>query len=78
MVQQMPGDSIQTNDSLQQTFASKAVWAKGYILCHTVKHHNFQGKIWFVLGWFGFLIFVFIFCCKGRGVNMEKQGFEWN
>ena len=44
MVQQKPEASNQTNDSLQQTFASKAVWAK---LC-CVTHCSFHSEFYFL------------------------------
>lgn len=52
------------NDSLQCTFVSKALWARGCAVLHIVTHSSFLIKVLFCL-------FVFYFC--GAGYN----GKDW-
>ena len=42
---QKPEALNQTIDSLRRTFASKAVWTKGYTVGHTVTHCSFHDEM---------------------------------
>ena len=79
-VLQKPEASNQTNDSLQRTFASEDVWAKGCTVGHAMTDSRFHHKMVFCL----VCLFVSMFCflltgrLQGQRIYMEGQGDEWD
>ena len=52
VVQQKPEASKQTNDSMQWSFARKAVWAKGCTVGYILSQFSFHGSILLLVIWF--------------------------